>query len=49
MVLVLQSDDQRDRTSREKSEYSIKVVSRDMMCFKIMKLVNNNSIYTQIF
>jgi len=45
-VSVFQSDDQRDRTSREKSENSRKVVSREMMCFKIMKLVYKNSIYT---
>jgi len=49
MVSVLQSDDQRDRTSREKSENSRKVVSREMVCFKIMKLVYNNSIYTKTF
>jgi len=49
MVSVLQSDNQRGRTSREKSENSRKVVSREMMCFKIMKLVYNNSIYTKIF
>ena len=48
-VSVLQSDDQRDRTSREKSENSRKVVSKEMVCFKIMKLVYNNSIYTKIF
>jgi len=33
-VSVLQSDDQRDRTSREKLENSRKVVSREMVCFK---------------
>jgi len=49
MVWVLQSDNQRDRTSREKSENSNKVVSREMVCFKIMKLVYNNSIYTKTF
>jgi len=49
MVSVLQSDDQRDRTSREKSENSRKVVSREIVCFKIMKLVYNNSIYTKTF
>jgi len=49
MVSVPQSDDQRDRTSREKSENSRKVVSREMMCFKIMKLIYNNSIYVKTF
>jgi len=48
-VFVLQSGDQRDRTSRERSENSRKVVSREMVCFKIMKLVYNDSIYTKIF
>jgi len=48
-VSVLQSDDQRERTSREKSENSRKVVSREMVCFKIMKLVYNNYIYTKTF
>jgi len=33
-VSVLQSDDQRDRTSREKSKNSRKVVSREMVCFQ---------------
>jgi len=33
----------------EKSENSRKVVSREIMCFKIMKLFYNNSIYTKIF
>jgi len=49
MVSILQSDYQRDKTSREKSENSRKVVSREMVCFKIMKLVYNNSIYTKTF
>jgi len=49
MVSVLQSDDQRDRTSREKLENYRKVVSREIVCFKIMKLVYNNSIYIKIF
>jgi len=49
MVSVLQSDDQRDKTCREKSENSRKVVSRDMVCFKIIKLVYNNSIYLSYF
>jgi len=49
MVLILQSDDQRDNISREKSENSRKVVYREMVCFKIMKLVYNNSIYTKTF
>ena len=48
-VSVLQSDDQRDKTSREKSENSRKVISKEMMCFKIMKLLYNDSIYTKIF
>jgi len=48
-VSVLQSNDQRDKTSREKSENSIKVISREIVCFKILKLVYNNSIYTKIF
>jgi len=48
-VSVLQSDDRKDITFREKSESSRKVVSREMMCFKIMKLVYNNSIYTKTF
>jgi len=48
-VSVLQSDDQRDKTSRENSENSRKVVSREMVCFKIMKLVYNNYIYTKTF
>jgi len=49
MVSILQSDDQRDRTSREKSKDSRKVVSREMVCFKIMNLVYNNSIYAKTF
>jgi len=49
MVSVLQSDDQRGRTSREKSDNSRKVVSREIVCFKIIKLVYNNSIYTKTF
>jgi len=40
---------ERHRTSKEKSETSRKVVSREMVCFKIMKLVYNNSIYTKTF
>jgi len=49
MVSILKSDDQRDRTSREKSENSRKVVSREIVYFKIMKLVYKNSIYTKTF
>ena len=49
MVSVLQSDDQRDRTSREKSENFRKMIYREMVCFKIMKLIYNNSIYTKTF
>jgi len=49
MVSVLQSNDQRDKTCREKSKNSRKVVSREIVCFKIMKLVYNNSIYTETF
>jgi len=48
-VSVLQSDDQRDRTFREKLENSREVIYREMVCFKIMKLVYNDSIYTKIF
>jgi len=48
-VSVLQSDDQRDRTSRDKLKNSRKVISREMVCFKIIKLVYNNSIYTKTF
>jgi len=48
-VSVLQSNDQRDRTSREKLENSRKVVSKEIVCFKIIKLVYNDSIYTKIF
>jgi len=48
-VSVLQSDDQRDRTYREKLKNSRKVVSREMVCFKIIKLVYNNYIYTKTF
>jgi len=48
-VLVLQSNDRKDKTFREKLESSRKVVSREMMCFKIMKLVYNNYIYTKTF
>jgi len=46
-VSVLQSNDQIDRTSRDKLKNSRKVISRDMVCFKIMKLVYNNFIYTK--
>jgi len=49
MVSILQSNNKRDKTSREKLENSRKVVSREMVCFKIMKLVYNNSIYTKTF
>jgi len=49
MVSVLKSDDQRDKTFREKSEYPRKVVSREMVCFKIIKLVYNKSTYTKTF
>jgi len=48
-VSVLQLDDQRGRTSREKLENSKKVVSREMMRFKIMKLIYNNSIIPKPF
>jgi len=48
-VSILQWDDQKDKTFREKSESSKKVISREMMCFKIIKLVYNNSIYTKTF
>jgi len=49
MVSVLQLDDQRDKTHGEKSENSRKVVSSEIVYFKIMKLFYNNSIYTKIF
>jgi len=49
MVSILQSNEQRDITSREKSENPRKVISREIVCFKIMRLVYNNSIYTKIF
>jgi len=49
MVSVLQSNDQRGRTFREKSDNSRKMVSKDIVCFKIMKLIYNNSIYTKTF
>ena len=45
MVLYLQSGEQRMRTPSEKSKNSGKVVSRGMMCFKIMKLVYNKVIW----
>jgi len=48
-VSDLQSCEQRRRILREKSENSRKVVSREIMCSKIMKLVYNNSIYTKTF
>jgi len=48
-ISVLQLDDQKNRTLREKSESYRKVVSREIVCFKIMKLVYNNSIYTKTF
>jgi len=48
-VSVLQSDDQRGRTLIEKLENSRKVVSRQIVCFKIMKLTYNHSIYTKTF
>jgi len=38
MVSTFQSDDQRNITPREKSESSKKVVSREIVCFKLMKL-----------
>ena len=38
-VSILQSNDQKDKTFREKSEGYRKVVSREIVCFKIMKLV----------
>jgi len=49
MVSVLQSYDERDKISREKSDNSKEVVSREMMYFKIIKLVYNDSIYTKTF
>ena len=48
-VSVLQSNDQRDKISIEKSENSRKVVSREIVYLKIMKLVYNNSIYIKTF
>jgi len=48
-VSILRLDDQKDTTLREKLESSRKVISREMMCFKIMKLVYNNYIYTKTF
>jgi len=48
-ISVLQLDEQRDRTSREKSKNSRKVVSREIVCFKIIKHVYNDSIYTKFF
>jgi len=39
MVSIIQSDNQRDKTLKEKSDNYRKVDSREMiMCFKIMKL-----------
>jgi len=49
MVSVLYSDDKKNRTLRKKSESPIQVVYREMICFKIIKLVYNNSIYTKTF
>jgi len=37
------------RTSREKLENSKKVVSREMVCFEIMKLVYNKTNYIKPF
>jgi len=48
-VSVLQSDDRRDRTPREKSENSREVISREIVCFKIMKLFYDNYIYIKTF
>jgi len=48
-ISILQSDDQKDRTLKQKSKNSREVVSREMMSFKIMKLVYNDSIYTKTF
>jgi len=49
MILVLQLDDQIDKSPREKSKNSRKVVYREIMCFHIMKLVYNNFIYIKAF
>jgi len=49
MFSDLQSSKQRKRILREKSNNSRKVVSREIMCFKIMKFVYKNSIYTKTF
>jgi len=48
-VLDLQADKQRMRTPKEKSDNSLRVVSREIMCFKIIKLIFNKTIYTIIF
>jgi len=46
---VLQSNEWKDKTFREKSKSSRKVISRNIVCLKIMKLVYNNSIYNKTF
>ena len=48
-VSIIQSNDQKNKTLREKLESYRKVVSGEMMCFKIMKLFYKNSIYTKTF
>jgi len=48
-VLDLQSNKQRTWTLREKSENSRKVISKEIVCFKIIKLVYNKTIYIKTF
>jgi len=48
-VWVLQSNDQKDITLKEKLESSREAVPREMVCFKIMRFVYNNFIYAKTF
>jgi len=46
---VLQSDDRRDTTLERSQRTLEKVISREIMYFKIMKFVYDNSICTKTF
>jgi len=50
MISILQSNEQRGRTIREKSQNFREIVSkRKIMCFKILKLIYNKIIYAKTF